>query len=89
MSGKDKGSDIEAFILVKVEAGKEKDVTAYVENMKMITEASLIYGAYDLILKVQAPLPEKLDEFIFNELRRINGIKETATYIVASTVIKR
>lgn len=83
MPGRDVRSDVEAFILVKVEAGREKEVTSKLTN-KMITEANLIYGAYDLILKVVSPLPEKLDEYIFGELRKINGVKETATCIVAS-----
>jgi DNA-binding Lrp family transcriptional regulator len=83
MSSRNDSSDVDAYILVKVEAGKEKEVGSQLKN-KMINEASLIYGAYDLILKVRAPLPEKLDEFIFGELRKINGVKETATCIVAS-----
>lgn len=83
MSSKHDSGDVDAYILVKVEAGKEREVGSQLKN-KMITEASLIYGAYDLILKVRAPLPEKLDEFIFGELRQINGVKETATCIVAS-----
>jgi DNA-binding Lrp family transcriptional regulator len=86
MPSKDTKSDMEAFILVKLEAGMEKEVIPQLRN-KMIVEASLIYGAYDLILKVRAPLPEKLDEFIFGELRKINGVKETATCIIASTPI--
>nr|MDO8097838.1 Lrp/AsnC ligand binding domain-containing protein [Candidatus Njordarchaeota archaeon] len=85
MPGKDVRSEVEAFILVKVEAEKEKEVTSGLTN-KMITEANLIYGAYDLILKLVSPLPEKLDESIFGELRRINDVKETATCIVASKV---
>jgi DNA-binding Lrp family transcriptional regulator len=88
MPTKANGSEMEAFILVKLEAGKEKEVTSRLTN-KMITEASLIYGAYDMILKVQAPLPEKLDEYIFGELRMIDGVKETATCIVATKVIKK
>ncbi len=83
MSGKHDSTDVDAYILVKVEAGKEREVGSQLKN-KMINEASLIYGAYDLILRVRAPLPEKLDEFIFSELRQINGVKETATCIVAS-----
>jgi DNA-binding Lrp family transcriptional regulator len=82
MSGK-QNSDIDAYILVKVEAGKENEVGSQLKN-KAISEASMIYGAYDLLLKVRVPLPEKLDEFIFKELRQIEGVKETATCIVAS-----
>jgi len=85
VSSRRESTDIDAYILVKVEAGKEKEVCSQLKD-KMISEASLIYGAYDLILKVRAPLPEKLDEFIFGELRKINGVKETATCIVASKV---
>lgn len=85
MPGKSSSSDVEAFILVKLEAGKEKVVTSKLTS-KMITEVNLIYGAYDLIVKVVSPLPEKLDEFIFDELRKIDGVKETATCIVAQKV---
>jgi DNA-binding Lrp family transcriptional regulator len=85
MSRKASSSDVEAYILVKLEAGKEKIAVSKLTS-KMITEVNLIYGAYDLIVKVVSPLPEKLDEFIFSELRRIDGVKETATCIVAERV---
>nr|MDO8098419.1 Lrp/AsnC ligand binding domain-containing protein [Candidatus Njordarchaeota archaeon] len=88
MSSKSKSepSRIVAYILVKVEAGKENNVTSRLKS-KMIREAALIYGAYDMILKVEAPLPENLDEFIFRELRSIDGVKETATCMIASKII--
>ena len=88
MPDRESNSDVEAFILLKLDAGKENEVISQLEN-EMITEASLIYGAYDMILRVRASLPEKLDDFIFGELRKINGVKETATCIIASTPINR
>jgi DNA-binding Lrp family transcriptional regulator len=85
LSKKSSSTDVEAYILVKLEAGKERAAISKLTS-KMVTEVSLIYGAYDLIVKVVAPLPEKLDDFIFDELRRIDGVKETATCIVAEKV---
>jgi len=74
-----------AYILGKVEKGSEIGVLNALKNSEQIKRASLIYGAYDFCVEAQFETMEELDAFIFNVVRKIPGIKDTCTLIVART----
>lgn len=74
-----------AYILAKVEKGSEVDVLNSLKNSEQIKRASLIYGAYDFCIEAQFETMEELDAFVFNVIRKIPGIKDTCTLIVART----
>lgn len=77
-----------AYVLAKMEAGREEEIFARIEKLGKIEEASATYGVYDLLIKVRFDRIEELDSFIFDVMRRIPGIKETVTMIVAKTVVQ-
>jgi len=77
-----------AYILAKMEAGKEEEIFAEIKKQREIEETSATYGIYDLLIKVRFGRIEELDSFIFDVVRRIPGIKETVTMIVAKTVVQ-
>ncbi|MGQ4832872.1 MAG: Lrp/AsnC family transcriptional regulator [Candidatus Asgardarchaeia archaeon] len=72
-----------SFILVKVQPGKEKAVTAQLVNFPEVKESYSVYGAYDIILKIETKTDNDLDHFVFHKLRVIDGVLETLTFIVA------
>lgn len=72
---------IVAYILAKVEAGKDRKVLNEVEGISGVTQATLVYGVYDLHVEVSFAAIEELDEFVFNKMRRVPGIKETVTLV--------
>jgi DNA-binding Lrp family transcriptional regulator len=74
--------------MVKLEAGREEEVFAEVKKLGEIKEASATYGAYDLLIKVKFGKIEEMDRFIFDVVRRIPGVKETVTMIVAKTIVQ-
>jgi DNA-binding Lrp family transcriptional regulator len=80
---------ISAYVLGKVEAGTEKEVLNSLKNIKEMKKASLTYGTYDLCIEAQFKTMEELDNFVINELRKINGIKETVTLIASRTVFSQ
>jgi len=43
----------------------------------------LTYGEYDLVIKVELPSMDSLDNFIFNKLRSIDGVTATTTLLEA------
>jgi DNA-binding Lrp family transcriptional regulator len=51
-----------------------------------VKEADATYGSYDLVIKVSFKTIEDLDRFIFEKIRRIKGINETSSMIVAKQV---
>ncbi|NIR86228.1 Lrp/AsnC family transcriptional regulator [Candidatus Bathyarchaeota archaeon] len=78
---------VSAYIMVKVVAGKDDEVFSQVQKLKQIKEASVTYGAYDLILMVEFPRIEEVDDFLFNVVRRIPGVSETVSMIVAKKIV--
>jgi DNA-binding Lrp family transcriptional regulator len=73
-----------AFILAKLSPDSGMDLLNEIRQDDFVQEAFLIYGAFDLIVKVEVKNPEDLDSFIFNRLRKVQGVLDTATCICAS-----
>lgn len=73
---------IVAYILAKVEAGKDKEALQEIKKMSGVKQADSVYGVYDLHVEVSFDTMEELDKFIFDGIRRVGGIKETVTLIV-------
>ena len=72
---------VTAFILAKVESGKDEEVLKRVRKLKGVQHASPTYGVYDLHVEVSFENMDELDKFIFNEIRRLPGINETLTLV--------
>jgi DNA-binding Lrp family transcriptional regulator len=70
-----------AYILAKIEAGKDEEVLQAAQSLPGVKQATPTYGVYDLHIEVTFDNIERLDEFIFNKIRRIPGVKETVTLI--------
>jgi DNA-binding Lrp family transcriptional regulator len=76
-----------AYVLAKIEAGKDKQALEAIKKFAGAKATTLIYGAYDLHVEVKVDTMEELDEFIFNKIRKVNGIKDTMTLVVPDKVI--
>jgi len=74
------------YILGKVEPGNEIEVLNSFKSAGQVKRASLTYGAYDLCIEAQFKTMEELDDFIFNVVRKIPGIKDTVTLVAAKTL---
>jgi DNA-binding Lrp family transcriptional regulator len=70
-----------AYVLAKVQAGKDKEVLKDVKEVRGVRQATPTYGVYDLHVEVSFDTMEELDKFIFDKIRRISGINETVTLI--------
>jgi DNA-binding Lrp family transcriptional regulator len=73
---------IVAYILAKVEAGKDKEALQEIKKMSGVKQVASVYGVYDLHVEVSFDTMEQLDKFIFEEIRKVLGIKETVTLVV-------
>jgi Lrp/AsnC family transcriptional regulator for asnA, asnC and gidA len=72
---------IVAYVLAKVEAGKDREVLAETQKIVGVKQVVPTYGVYDLHIEVTFNSIEELDDFIFNKVRKIPGVKETVTLI--------
>jgi DNA-binding Lrp family transcriptional regulator len=76
-----------AYIMTKMQVGMDDQVFAEIKKLEHIQEASATYGSFDLVIKVNLKTIEDLDRFLFEQIRRIKGITETSSMIVAKQVI--
>ncbi|TFF84848.1 Lrp/AsnC family transcriptional regulator [Candidatus Thorarchaeota archaeon] len=73
-----------AFIMAKIESTKSRGILKQVRALDEVEEAYLIYGAYDLLIKCLFKTPEAMSSFVVNELRKVDGVKDTTTNVCAT-----
>ncbi|MDH5795360.1 MAG: Lrp/AsnC ligand binding domain-containing protein [Candidatus Bathyarchaeota archaeon] len=76
-----------AFVLAKVESGKDRDVLAAVKKLKGTKRALATYGVYDLIIEVEYDEEKELDTFVFDKVRKVPWVRETATLICSQMLL--
>jgi len=59
----------------------DKDVFLNVKKLSQVKEAIVVYGEYDLLVRIDVPLMEDLDTFIFDTIRMISGVESSTTLI--------
>ena len=75
-----------AYVLAKVEAGKDREALKSIKSISGVKRARATYGTYDLVVEVSFDSIEELDEFVFDSLRKIPHVKETVTVICSETM---
>ena len=72
---------IEAYVLLRIKPGQDRSVFGKVKKLKQVIEMDTVYGAYDLLAKVQVETMDDLDSFIFDTIRTIKGVERSTTLI--------
>ncbi|HDD67522.1 MAG TPA: Lrp/AsnC family transcriptional regulator [Candidatus Thorarchaeota archaeon] len=75
-------SMVKAYVLIKMESGKEDEVTREIMKLPVTEEAHTVFGMYDLVAEIRGRDMETLVEFITQKIRRIPGIADTQTLLV-------
>ena len=71
-----------AFVLINAEIGSEEELVKELKKINNVTEVYTVYGAYDIIAKVESDSMDKVKETITWEIRRLNNVRSTLTMIV-------
>jgi DNA-binding Lrp family transcriptional regulator len=71
---------------MKMQVGMDDQVIAEIRKLEQVIEADATYGSYDLVIKVNFKTIEDMDRFIFEKIRRVKGVNETSSMIVAKQV---
>jgi DNA-binding Lrp family transcriptional regulator len=74
---------VTSYTLARVHPAMDRDVYNKVKKFSEVKEVIITYGEYDLILKIESNSLEDLDDFVFNKLRRIEGVAATTTLLEA------
>ncbi len=76
-----------AYILAKIEAGREDEIFEKIKALSDVKRAEFTYGVYDVVVFVEFGRVEDLDEFLFAKLRKIQGITDTISMIVSREIV--
>ncbi len=71
-----------AIVLINTDIGAEEEVLGELDRIEGVTEAYVVYGVYDIVVKVQAPSMDKLKEIVTTRIRRLPKVRSTLTMIV-------
>ena len=72
-----------AYIMVRIDAGSERAVLSQVESLSEVKESHIIYGEWDIVMKINVANVEEITAFVVDKLRKIKSVKLTSTMIVA------
>ncbi len=75
---------ITAFIMINVANENSRDVLAEIEKIEETVEAYVIFGAYDILIKVVCTTHEDLSALVVDRIRSIKGVADTQTNVCAS-----
>jgi DNA-binding Lrp family transcriptional regulator len=77
-----------AIILVQTEIGAETRVMDELLKIPEVKEVYIVYGTYDIVVKVEADALEKIRDIVTNKIRRLPDIRTTVTMIVVEERVK-
>ena len=71
-----------AYLLLNVETGTEEDVIESLKSLQEVKEARMVYGVYDVIVRVETGTMEELKNVVSWTIRRLARVRSTMTMIV-------
>lgn len=71
-----------AFLLINVDLGSEDQVVGELRKIPNIKEVCAVYGAFDVVAKLEAESMDKLKEIVTWKIRRLEKVRSTLTMIV-------
>ncbi|QQG38541.1 MAG: Lrp/AsnC ligand binding domain-containing protein [Candidatus Woesearchaeota archaeon] len=76
----------EAYLLLDVEPGKERDILETVRDSDCVEDAYILFGVYDMIVKVKCRQADEIGECIKN-IKHLEGVGSVKVLEVADVVV--
>lgn len=73
-----------AYVLIALSGADETHIQKKLESLDPVVDAKVVFGEWDLIVKVQIESTEALGTFVMDHIRKLDGIKMTSTLICAT-----
>ena len=74
---------VQAYVLFKVSSGNEREVCKKIADFDEVLVVGIIYGEYDVIVKISVPDLQALEEFLSVKVRKVPSVILTSTMIIA------
>ena len=68
-----------SLVLIKTEIGTETQVEEKIHKINGVREAHLLFGVYDISVKVECNSIDDLTHIVIDQIRKIPGVKDTKT----------
>ena len=73
---------VKAYVLINVKGGTEFDLFEELTKTPGLEEISLVWGLFDIILKIEADSAPALDKLVTEEIRSYSNISSTMTMLI-------
>jgi DNA-binding Lrp family transcriptional regulator len=73
-----------SYVLINTEIGYEDAVVKQLRETPHIVESYVVYGVYDIIVKVEAETMEEIKDIVTSRIRRLEKVRSTLTMIMIS-----
>ena len=74
-----------AIVLMTTEPGKEVEIIEKIKKINEVKEALVLFGEFDIFLKLQCPDYGYLSSVVVNQIRNIEGVETTTTMTATPT----
>lgn len=74
-----------AYILIKVKAGKTKDVVKSLKAIHGVQQVHSCFGQPDVFSFIEVSDEKSLSDVVISKIHTIDGVEETDTHIVAES----
>ncbi len=71
-----------AYVLINCDLGSEEQVIEELKHVSDVKDINGIFGAYDILAKVESPTIESLRETITWKIRKMDRVRSTLTLMV-------
>jgi len=71
-----------AYVLISCDLGFDAEIIEELKHLSDVKEAHGIFGAYDILTKVESDSAEHLKDLITWKIRKLNRVRSTVTLIV-------
>ncbi|MCW4032894.1 MAG: Lrp/AsnC ligand binding domain-containing protein [Candidatus Bathyarchaeota archaeon] len=75
-----------AFVLISTELGEEENLLKQLKSVSNVKEAHIVYGVYDIVVKVEAENMDILKEMVTRNIRSLSEVRSTITMTVAEGI---
>ena len=71
-----------AYLLLNVETGTDEEALDSLKPIQEVKEARMVYGVYDIVVRVEAETMEELKNVVSWTIRRLDRVRSTMTMII-------
>ena len=71
-----------AYVLVNCDLGFDAEIIDEIKQVEDVKEVHWVFGAYDILTKVESDSIEHLKDVITWKIRKLNRVRSTVTLIV-------